>query len=55
MLNIKGGDRKILCVSKLYEGKVADYQILKNKFAINQDWFKDKKIRTVRRCDTYGL
>ncbi len=32
-------------MSKLYAGKVADYQILKNEFTIGQDWFKDKEVR----------
>ena len=45
MLIIKGSDRRILYVSKLYEGKVTDYQILKYEFPINQDWFKDKEVR----------
>ena len=45
MLIIKGSDRRILHVSKLYEGKVTDYQILKYEFPINQDWFKDKEVR----------
>ena len=45
MLIIKGSDRRILYVSKLHEGKVADYQILKCEFPINQDWFKDKELR----------
>jgi len=45
VLIIKGIDGKILYVSKLYEGKIADYQILKYDFPINQDWFKDKEVR----------
>ena len=42
---IKGNEGKILYVSKLYKGTVADYQILKNEFPPSEPWFKDKEVR----------
>lgn len=42
---IKGNDGKILYVSKLYNGTVADYQLLKQEFPPGKGWFKDKEVR----------
>jgi hypothetical protein len=42
---IKGSNGNIIYVSKLYEGTVSDYQILKSEFAIHLGWFKDHEVR----------
>jgi hypothetical protein len=44
-LIIKGNEAKVLYVSKLYKGTVADYQMLKNEFPPGQSWFTDKEVR----------
>jgi hypothetical protein len=45
VLIIKGNEGKILSVSELYKGTVADYQLLKQEFPPGQSWFKDHVVR----------